>query len=659
MNPKLSLLFAPALFAAVFGALALAPANEPRAEASPPDGRALTEAMGKARAGDWTTALARARAADAGVGADIILWVRLVDGVAGFDEYADFLARDADWPERDRIRARAEAKIPADLAPEAVVAFFGDEAPLTPSGALRYADALAALARGAEGARAIVAAWTTLSMSPAEQVAIQAAWEPEVAPHDVERLDMLLWRGLTDQAERMLPLVPEDWRALGRARIAVRRDSDGLMALIEAVPESLANDPGLAYERYLYRVKQRRWEEAGAYMLAHSGSAATLGRPEMWMERRAGLARDALQRGDVATAYGLAASGHGTSGADYAESEWLAGFIALTRMDDPERALGHFRTFRGLAGTPISLGRAFYWIGRAEAAAGAPEAAAAAFREGARYQTSFYGQLAAEEAGIGFDADLVAAGAVPDWQDMPAAARPVARAASLFLLAGDDANATRFFRQAAEGRGAADRAALAQMAIDSGRPHIGLRVAKDAAAEGIVLPAQYYPPHRMAGATWAVPTEWAMAIARQESEFNARAGSGAGARGLMQLMPATARSVAEAEGLPYDGARLASDPIYNARLGTGYLARMLGRFGGSYVLATAAYNAGPGRVDRWIAELGDPRDPAVDPVIWIESIPYSETRNYVMRVLEGTQIYRARLGGQGPIRLAADIRGAG
>lgn len=647
------------LFGAAFGVAALFPSGEPRAEAAPPDGESLSLALEEARAGDWNAALARAQAADAGVGADIIRWTRLRDGLGDFAEYADFLARDSDWPGVDEIRRQAETKLPEGMTPAEVVAFFGADAPLTPEGALRYANALAGIGHVTDAEDQIAAAWTSMSMTSAQQAAIYAVWEKALAPYDVARLDMLLWQGRTDQAERMLPLVSEDWRALGRARIAVRRDADGSTALINAVPASLRDDPGLAYERYLYRVNKGRWEDAAQYMLSRSTSAATLGRPDMWMPRRANLARDALQRGDVATAYALAASGFGDAGSDYADAEWLAGFIALTRMDDPAAAIGHFRTFERLVDTPISLGRAGYWLGRAEAAAGDLRAAEAAYRDAARYQTSFYGQLAAEQAGIAFDAGIVGS-APPDWQNAPTTNRGVVRAATLFLLAGDDESAARFFRKAAQGQPAEARAAVAQMAIDSGRPHIGLRVAKDAAAEGMVLPAQYYPLHPIAAETWPVPTEWAMAIARQESEFNAAAGSDAGARGLMQLMPATAQAVARSEGLSYDRAKLGADPIYNARLGTSYLSQMLQRYGGSYVLATAAYNAGPGRVDAWVEEFGDPRAPGVDPVIWIEQIPYSETRNYVMRVLEGMQIYRVRLrGAPQPVRLAADIGGAG
>ena len=198
------------------------------------------------------------------------------------------------------------------------------------------------------------------------------------------------------------------------------------------------------------------------------------------------------------------------------------------------------------------------------------------------------------------------------------------------------------------------------MAIDLGRPEIGIRIGKDAAAAGIIIAEQYYPLHEIAKASWPVPTEFAMAIARQESELDATAASSAGARGLMQLMPATAKHMAEVAGVAYDPDRLGRDGTYNARLGTEYLSRMLARYDGSYVLATAAYNAGPGRVDDWLEEFGDPREPGADAVIWIESIPFSETRNYVMRVLEGLHVYRARLQGKpAPVQIVADINRTG
>ena len=293
-------------------------------------------------------------------------------------------------------------------------------------------------------------------------------------------------------------------------------------------------------------------------------------------------------------------------------SEWVAGFIALTRMNDPKRAVAHFRRFQSLVATPISLGRAGYWLGLANERLGDKDAAEAAFRAGAQYQTSFYGQLAAEKLASPPDPRLAGGEPVPNWRTAPFGRWPVVQAAYLLHLAGDERRASQFFRHAAEDEPPATRAALAQMAIDIGQPEIGIRIAKDAAAQGIILPDQYYPLHAIAAGSWPVPTEYAMAIARQESELDTNAASDAGARGLMQLIPATAEKMAESAGVAYDVGKLTADPFYNARLGTEYLARMLGRYDGSYVLATAAYNAGPSRVDSWIATFGDPRTPKVD-----------------------------------------------
>jgi soluble lytic murein transglycosylase len=592
------------------------------------------------------------------VAADLVLWLRLRDGAGDWDEYADFLRRNRDWPALATLSARAEQRIPDDLAPLAVVRFFAGEAPRTGTGALRLADAFAALGREEEAATIAARAWRELSLNRAEEEAFLARHAPVLADSHVARLDMLLWRGLADEVDRMLPRVPDDWKALARARIGVRLDVDGSTALIRAVPEALADDPGLAYERYLYRVKAGRWDEAEEYLLRYSASAETLGRPDMWMDRRANLARQALRRGDVETAYALAADNFSESrlGAEFADAEWVAGFIALTRLDDPERAIVHFERLGDAVVTPISLGRAGYWLGLAHDRAGDGLSAAAAWRAAAQHQTSFYGQLAAERAGMAPDRRLAGPRVAPDWLDASVLRLAPVRAALLLHRAGDDAGARLFLRHAAEGQPPAGRAALAQMAADLGQPHLGLRLAKDAARAGVILPGQYYPLHAIAEEDWPVPTEFALAIARQESEFNPAAVSPAGARGLMQLMPATAQEVAGKLGEPYRLDALIAEPDYNARLGTAYLARMLAAYDGSYILAAAAYNAGPGRVRDWLATFGDPRRPEVDAVNWIETIPFEETRNYVMRVLESLHVYRARLAGEvAPVRLAADI----
>lgn len=624
-------------------------------------GAELAAALDAAATGNWPEATGLSLRTGSALAAEIVLWMRLRDGGGDWEEYSEFLLRHGDWPGMEALRQSGERRMPEGLPHAEVVAFFAAEPPATGTGSLRLATAERAEGRAEAAEAEIVRAWTNFSLTAWERKTFMERWGSTVAPHNIERLDMLLWRGLTSEAEAILPYVDLDWQKLAQARIACRRDTEGLQYLINTVPEKLKHDPGLAYERYLYRVSKGRWQDAEAYLLEHSTSAEALGRPAMWMGRRANLARQALEDGDVSGAYLLAAQSFGSDGADYADSEWVAGFIALTRLDDPKRAIGHFTRFQSLVATPISLGRAGYWLGEAYARAGNRLAAETAWRAGAAYRTSYYGQLAAKRLGEPPDSEFAGNDAAPDWRSAPFMEWSVVRAAYLLHLAGDDRMTSRFLRHAAEGRDAAVRAGLAQMAIDLGRPEIGIRIAKDAAADGMILPDQYYPLHAIAAEEWSVPTEYAMAIARQESELDATAASSVGARGLMQLMPATARKIAEEAGVAYDADRLGSDPLYNARLGTDYLARMLERYAGSYILATAAYNAGPGRVDAWLARLGDPRSPNVDSVAWIEAIPYEETRNYVMRVLESIVVYRARLGGSSvdPVEASALVRQTG
>lgn len=624
------------------------------------DGAAMADAITATRQGDWPLALQTARRASDPVAGEIVLWERLRAEQGDWEDYRDFVTGNPDWPGLALVRRNGERRMPKGLGLEEVTAFLGDAPPQTGSGSLRFAEALAAAGREAEADAEIGRAWRELSLTAHEAGRFRAEWSVPIAAQHVARLDNLLWRGLTREAEAMLDLVDPGLAKLAEARIAVRRDADGLMARIAAVPGNLKADPGLAYERYLYRVNKGRWDEAEAYLLEMSTDAALLGRPEMWMERRANLARQVLRRGAVDDAYVLAANNFGGEGADFADAEWVAGFIALTRQDDPQAAVGHFIRFRDAVATPISLGRAGYWLGLAHAGAGDADAAEAAWAEGARHQTSFYGQLSAERAGLGADPALAGSGEAPDWREAPFRDSEPVRAALLLHAAGEDGMVRSFLRHAAEGQPAEVRAGIAQMAIDIGLPHVGIRIAKDAAADGMILSEQYYPLHAISEASWPVPTEFALAIARQESELNPAAVSPAGARGLMQLMPATAAQVAAQNGLTYDGDKLIDDPLYNATLGTDYLARLLRQFDGSYVLAAAAYNAGPGRVREWLGAYGDPRQDAVDAIEWIETIPFSETRNYVMRVLESLHVYRARLSGEtGDFRLAQDVEGTG
>ena len=300
--------------------------------------------------------------------------------------------------------------------------------------------------------------------------------------------------------------------------------------------------------------------------------------------------------------------------------------------------------FDAAVASPISKGRAGYWLGRALEAAGDEAGAAAAYRDGARWQTSFYGQLAAERAGLPGDPLLAGREAFPPWAGSSAAGGSVYAAGRLLARIGERDLAERFLTHLAESLPRAEIGSLIDVALDEmDDPHIALLIAKRAAQAGHELHRGYFPVTELAALASPVAPELALAIARRESEFDPSVVSRAGAAGLMQVMPGTAREVAGRLGLPYRQAALTTDPDYNARLGTAYLGQLEREFGPSPILVPSAYNAGPSRARAWRRTLGDPADPDVDVVDWIEDVPFSETRNYIMRVAESLLPYRARL----------------
>ncbi|MBL4750251.1 MAG: lytic transglycosylase domain-containing protein [Amylibacter sp.] len=605
---------------------------------------------------DWVTADHYASQISDTVGVDLVTWERLRQGEGDWAEYHEFLDQNGDWPGLKRLRRMGEAEIPAGADPASVRAYFKNILPQTGRGALRLAEAYAAQGRNAEARGEAIRAWTKMSLKEYEEIALYKKFKGVLAQHNLRRLDNLLWRGLTREAGRMLDRVTSGQAKLAKARIGLQRASKTVDSLIGAVPQNLQSDAGLAYDRFQWRVKKGRWDDAQEFLARQTGSVEKLGRPEAWASRRRGFARRAMRAGNTDLAYWLASQHDLTSGSNYADLEWLSGYISLTQMDAPKQALAHFKSFKDAVKSPISLGRAGYWLGRAYEKMGAFDEAAKAYGLGAQYQTSFYGQLAAEKLGSKPDFTLSGKEKTLDWRQADFLKTAPIRAGILFHYADDPARMRWFFSHVAKGLDRTGLSQLADLALELDRPNVALAVAKQAARRGIILPKSYFPVTDLATYSVDVAPEIAMSIARRESELSPTAISPAGARGLMQVMPATARKVAKDIGVSYSKARLTSDWRYNAQLGTAYLGGLLKIFEGSYILAFAGYNAGPNRAEAWIEEFGDPRDSLVDQVNWIEHIPYRETRNYVMRVMESLHVYRARLKGKTPpLQLTQDL----
>jgi soluble lytic murein transglycosylase len=368
-----------------------------------------------------------------------------------------------------------------------------------------------------------------------------------------------------------------------------------------------------------------------------------------------------MREGRPAEAYALATPHFLTpeDGEPYADLEWVAGYLSLRYLDDPARARDHFARVEAAAKGPITLTRGAYWTGRALEALADPTATEA-YTRAANFQTAFYGLLAAEKLGLPQDPAIAGTETFPDWREGDLLTRDLTQAMLYLVSTGDLNNAALFASRYGQDL---DRTTLGQLAgllaaID--QPFLALTAGKAAADRGIILPALYLPLHRVATLTdLPVAPELALSIARRESEFHPSVQSPAGALGLMQVMPGTAEEVSADLGIPYDLPALTRDWEYNARLGTAYLAGLQADFGLSPVMIAAGYNAGPGRPRTWMTQRGDPRTGEVDVIDWIEHIPFTETRIYVMRVTESIPAYRARLTGQtGPIAFTALLKGA-
>lgn len=616
--------------------------------------QAMKTALQLAAGKQWEAALSTA---PPGVGRDVILWQWLRTGEGRLGDYEDFLKRRPDWPGLPFVKQKGEEAAARSETPQRVLGYFGNAAPATAKGAIALVRAALATGSPARAETEAMAAWASLTFTAEEEEQLRALMPEAVKAADAMRLENLLWDGRRAEALRLLPQMDEDVQKLARARLALRAEEAGVDTLVAAVPQRLQRDPGLLYERFVYRMKKNNYD--GAAELALGLKPEDLGRPEAWAPRRATLARWLMRQGRAKDALALA-SQHGlTRGSAYADLEFLSGFIALRKLADPARALRHFNHLREGVSTPISMARGEYWKGRAEEAAGRKPEAEAHYKAAARHQTAFYGLLAAERLGLDLDATLLSDTRPADWRQSRFANASVLVAARLLAEAGDRTLAKRFILHLGEGLSDAELAQLADMAMQMNEPHIAVLVGKAAAERGVILPFAYYPvPDLVPAEGLKVSRALALAIARRESEFDPAARSHADARGLMQVLPSTAKHMAEDLGIEFESAKLMTDPAYNARLGSAYLAKMVEEFGPSIALVASGYNAGPGRPRRWITEFGDPRDPAVDVIDWIETVPFEETRTYVMRVTEGVVIYRAKLkGAAGPVRITPELRG--
>ena len=577
--------------------------------------------------------------------------VRFDPREAGIERLQAFVAMHPGWPNTPWLNRRIEElEVSAIHGPAAVLARFDGKRPLTLFGRLALARAELATGNPLEAAIVVRDIWRNEDVDAGEETAILKEFGALIARDDHKfRADRLLYKEQVQPALRAAALAGPDVKLLASARAAVINQSSAADAAIAAVPKSLANDTGLTFARIQKARRAGRIGDAADLMVSATHDPALLvNGDEWWVERRL-IARKLLDAGDPSRAYAIC-SGHGaTSDASTIEAEFHAGWIALRFLGDAKTAAAHFARAAASAGTPISRARVAYWQARAAEAGGDGEGAAKLYALAADEPISFYGQLAG--ARIGRTAiDLRQPATTVGGDDRREAIRVVEQ---LYGLGERDVALPLALEIAKTETSDAQLAALARILTEANDARATLRVGKLATQRGQALDETAFPTFGIPGyqplgnsADRAV----VYAIARQESEFDPRSVSSAGAKGLMQLIASTARQTATKFGVGFDDTRLLSDAAYNAQIGAAHLGQLLAQQRGSYILTFAAYNAGSGRVQEWIETYGDPRKPGVDPIDWIERIPFTETRNYVQRVYENMQIYRSRFG-QPPVAL--------
>ncbi|PCD04581.1 lytic transglycosylase [Sphingomonas spermidinifaciens] len=572
-----------------------------------------------------------------------------------FSDYANFLLAHPGWPGEAGRRTAAEAVLDSGAtAPALVVRFFERFPPLSNAGRARYAEALSASGRRGEAQEQARLAWRGGALRPADEARLISGFPGAIGPADHDaRMDALLWAGATSAAQRQLALVSAGRRALFAARLAFRTRAADAATYDAAVQPADRDDAGYIADRAQWLRNSGSSPAARAYLAQPRRTLTPPSDVEAWYEVLLANARGAAADRQHQLAYDIArqiddAYPTGTDVStrpygerdDYTSLAWLAGQTARRSLGRAGDAAAMYARYAGGSRTPQTQSKGFYWAGRASEAAGDTAAAQGYYARAAAWPDLYYGQLAIER--MGRPIPRVGQGA-PTSND-PALRnaffqREVVRAARLLGQLGRTADQSLFVRQiASDAKSAPDHAFAAELAGQINRPDLRVMIGRSASLNGhAALIGSGYPTLPATGAASANFT-MVHAITRQESQFDRNAVSRAGARGLMQLMPGTAREQSGKLGLGYNLAGLTGDPGYNVQLGSAYFQRMLNYYGGSYPLAVAAYNAGPGNVNKWLAANGDPRR-GVDIVEWVEDIPIFETRNYVQRVLENAVVY--------------------
>jgi soluble lytic murein transglycosylase len=594
-----------------------------------------------------------------------LIFLRDQGGRVGFQRIRDFQAAAPKWPLSDTLKKRAEQNL--FLSPEAaetVVGYFAETDALSAAGHAAHARALYQLGRNDEGKRALRRSWTMTDMEADVEKRISSEFSSELTSADHKaRLGRLIYAQQPGAAIRHSKRLGADQQKVAQVAQILLRGGAGAEKAYNNLPSGLRAELPLRYAlARLYR-KQEKFGKARSVLLNAPATAAELGDPSAWFDERRIIARRSIgpyNRDTWKQAYQLA-SRHGiASGDDLPDAEFLAGWIALRYVKDTDAATRHFSRLAEAAVSRTDKARAGYWLGRTYLAMGDKGAAKTQFKAAARHSTIYYGQLAREQIGLGQVPEEINGGEASGAAKARVEQDEVVRALRLMYAASGKANIHMFMYSIASRLKTVDEMNAAAAIIHGmGGTYQALKFAKVAGQFKIDIDSWAYPLRGLPD--WkqvGKPVEKALVfgLSRQESEFNATAGSHVGAQGLMQIMPATARLIAKQHRLPYRAGMLTSDPALNVKMGAAHLGDLIAKYNGSYVLTLVAYNAGPRRSKEWVEQFGDLRSGQVDPVDWVENIPFQETRQYVQKVMQNLHIYRSRLAPKTVRPMSEDLR---
>lgn len=558
-----------------------------------------------------------------------------------------FLDQHPDWPSTSRIQRHLESQLTNTTSPETIFKLFDKRDPITGNGKLQFIRTLMAR-NDIEAAKIYVRdSWRNHRFSSTQEKSILSNYGTFLRAEDhAARVDQLLWARQVSSSKRSFRFLSSSERRKASARAALYLRAANAERLFNALPAQERRDAGVMHAAIRYYRRGDNERKAISLVRELPDDPTLLRNPSRFWDERNLLMRWALKNGRFMDAYEMA-NAHGLEdGLDLAEAEFAAGWVALRFLQEPKRAEDHFLILASWATSPISTARAYYWLGRAASAQGMEELARTRYGVASRYIYTYYGQLAAEElGGVQAGQKFVPAGRQSPADDTLFNKRPTAKAFRMITDLNDRRSLLIFsYNLDDQLETPGEYLILSDLTHAERAPHLTIRAGKTAVRKKTFIPEVSYPliPVPEEASRFVLP-EVILGLSRQESEFNPRAYSSAGARGVMQLLPATAQLTARKERLPYSRAALLNDASYNMTIGSAHLSHLLTRFNGSYIMTFVGYNAGPHRADRWVREYGDPRSDLVDPIDWVELIPFSETRNYVQRVHENIQIYRARL----------------